>query len=126
MTITRTPAETLRAAAARLRELATAATPTPWTVSIEHIAEHRTWIEGEPDQDGHSIAEVHRCSDHPGREQPDAKWIATMSPATAGPLADWLDTTADLIDSEPTRPVTPKRPALDLAKLILGGGPCAS
>lgn len=82
MTTPTTPAEELRAAAERLREVAKVATPGPWEG------------EGGDDERPPSVWTAYEGSyvadniPHPE----DAEWIATLSPAIAEPLALWLDT----------------------------------
>lgn len=68
--------ERLLAAVAERRRLAQEATPGPWTVNEGddyHCVEHLG--------DGHSVAEVQPCDDHPGRVAPDATFIAANDPA---------------------------------------------
>lgn len=129
-----TPADTLRAASQRVRELAAKATPGPWRAAEEidglragrlttvkapnpHLCRQPAWTR---------VVTVGQTRPHfddgKGLAEANVAWIAAMGPPIAEPLAAWLEATADLLDSEPARPVTPKRPALDLARAILGGG----
>ena len=82
------PVETLRAAAARLRALATNATPGPW---------EREWAFSThfvvPSTAGNVAADnVSRLKRH---QRGDAEWIALMHPGVAEPLADWLEREAE-------------------------------
>lgn len=94
-----TRAEQLRAAATRMREAGSAATPGPWRVVKRYSRKHPDVI---------AQVEIHK----PGRarmvstkvpgEVPDAEWDALTHPGLAGPLPDLLDTAADLLDAQPT------------------------
>ena len=103
-----TPAERLRAAATRLREVSGAATPGPWEA-----------CEGDPNafgfrpsvifmaERGHDAAEIENSG--------DAAYIAMMHPPVALALADWLTKEATLSEG-----FTP-RAALAVADAVLGG-----
>jgi hypothetical protein len=107
-----TAAETLRAAAKLLRETAAKATPGPW-----ENAEDDLWIGG--NIWGYVI---HKEETFVGD---DPAWIALAHPGLAGPLADFLEGTAEAMAW-----LAPYRPhergyrmwaaALDLAAVILG------
>jgi hypothetical protein len=89
----------LRTAAARLTDLAARSTAGDWRIggllaSRPEIVAHR------PDGGTEHVAEARAAS---------ARWIAGLSPAVAGPLADWLQADAD----------APSEPALRLARLLL-------
>lgn len=121
-----TPAEELRKAAATLRELAAEATPGPWDVVNEmepwdtpaadvanvHGRDRRdgtydwkwSWVVASPD--GHP---------DPCMKVENARWVAALSPAVAGPLARWLDDAAG--ESEDYGLVV-MAPAYDLARVI--------
>jgi hypothetical protein len=91
----------LRAAAARLTEVATRSTPGDWRLggllaSRPDVVAHR------PDGGTEHVAEARAAS---------ARWIAGLSPAVAVPLADWLLAVAD---REP-----PDGPAVRLSRLLL-------
>lgn len=126
-----TPAETLRAAAERVRELAAKATPTPWRLdgpwwhdeSGPTARGSRTAVPALLITAGEHRRAVLIGPPASRTDGADLQWAITLSPAIAEPLAVWLYATADLIDSEPVRPVTPKRPALALARAILGDQP---
>lgn len=95
MTDARTPADELRAAAEKLRELATAATPgicPHWAyMAVRHIARN---CEIECDHD------EHRNLDQPTWDRfEDAPYIAAMHPGVGLALADWLDGTAATIEA---------------------------
>ena len=104
------PAETLRAAAAKVRDTASNATPGPWECdgigdygwTVRDVSPFGTFaIETEDSEQG----------------QADAEWIALMSPAVAEPLAAHLERLADmaLLTGAPVM-----REALALARKILG------
>ncbi|MFF7335406.1 hypothetical protein [Streptomyces sp. NPDC008150] len=79
-----TPADELRAAADRLRNLATAATPGPWTQT--GIGDYGWTVSSS------TSALVDTVDSEEGRA--DADYIATMHPGVGLALADWLDTAA--------------------------------
>lgn len=107
-----TPADELRAAAALLRERATAATPGPWhrplnTRYKSHVSaplpdgERGSWIDGiDPttgERERSTVVSVPIWSD--GRHARkrggrDLEYIALMDPALGLLLADWLDAEA--------------------------------
>jgi hypothetical protein len=91
----------LRAAAARLTEVAIRSTPGDWRpggllASRPEVVAHRA------DGGTEHVAEARAAS---------ARWIVGLSPAVAVPLADWLLAAAD---REP-----PDEPAVRLARLLL-------
>lgn len=69
--------DTLRRAATRLREMAEAATPGPWTAMGDLFWPNGGVAEGDP-----------VCGTN---HNPDATLIATMDPGVGLALADWLD-----------------------------------
>lgn len=84
-----TPAETLRTAASRLRQLADAAKPGPW-------ADKDSPLRGSCV--GTAEAWVAFCDDpgdEPQQSRQDAAYIAVMHPGVGRALADWLETVAD-------------------------------
>jgi len=95
-----TPAETIRAAATRLREAAEKAMPGPWTSNVSHertdisdpnVPEEYWTAEVFPlEADGESIYWT-------ALEDPSdtAAYIALVSPVVGLALADWLDLTAE-------------------------------
>ena len=112
-----TPAEELRAAAVKLRELATAATSGPWAADASIPYGHRVgssdeadWVAwtGEHGEDG---------------SEADAAYIASMHPGVGLMLADWLDCEARTWDNpDDGEPVTERdEHALAVARAI--GGP---
>lgn len=103
-----TPSETLRAAAARLRELANAATPGPWRTAALRDDDPAYGMDVEP-----SVAVGNDSSG--ACDLADATWIATMSPSVAEPLAAWLETEIEL--DEPDGPLFSA--ALAFARTIL-------
>lgn len=81
---TRSPAEILRAAAARLEQAAAKAEPGPWYTEPDDLDRgHEVWSR----KTGHMPARGH-C-------ESDAAWIAMMSPVIAEPLSAWLEQAAD-------------------------------
>ena len=91
-------AETLRAAATRLRELAEAATPGPWQTFEQHGRDYTDegWsqIGGVKNPRGHDVALTYDIGFDNDYHEADAAYIAAMSPTVALALADWLDETA--------------------------------
>lgn len=82
------PAETLRAAATKLRETASNTTPGPWqTKGVGDFG----WLVVDADPAGRFSVET-EDNEH-GRA--DAAWIALMSPQVAEPLAAWLEDEAE-------------------------------
>lgn len=85
-----TPAEELRAAATRLREMAKATAGGKWTA--EYLGNHNAWwvTHDSKDEDGSTtwgtVADLESI-DMAG----NAAWIALMGPDKAGPLAAWLE-----------------------------------
>ncbi|MEV6569961.1 hypothetical protein [Streptomyces sp. NPDC051577] len=129
-----TPDEELRAAAARLRTLADAATPGPWHPMRWHsedcpatcddptcfmliVTSARTGIVGDADADRDSTFHVERSVHERGQD--DAAWIASMHPGVGAVLADWLDATAAYYTPGPTHP-THVVHALTVARAVLG------
>lgn len=96
-----TTADTLRAAAARLREVAEAATPGPWfeddlyqTVTGSGFTSARDAYDR--DREVNSDVWVIPESMDSGVSGPNLTYIATMSPPVAFALADWLDDIASV------------------------------
>lgn len=88
------PAE-LRPAATALRELATQATPGPWTTTGD--------IQGSTDVRGPNNELVAANADGPDWPVVDlgnARWIVATSPAAARPLAMWLEDIAQQLDDD--------------------------
>lgn len=82
-----TPAETIRAAATRLRNTAERATEGPWRVTEDW--DGRWFVE--------PVAVMLADPDDPETwydAQPDAAYIALVSPVVGKALADWLDENA--------------------------------
>ena len=92
------PSETLRAAATKLRETASKATPGPWQIGPE-FGDMVT--SPEPNWNGNPTVIASDLADgHPGFDWNNVAWVALMSPAVAEPLAAWLETCAnDLADA---------------------------
>ena len=92
-----TPIDELRAAATKLREIASAAAPgAPWVLAEQ----------------------MEDC----GLGDAASAWIALASPALAEPLAEWLEMTADWWDAFGIDPET-DHPALAVARAINGRQP---
>ena len=100
--------DTLRQAAAILREHAKAATIAPWE------------YEGGPDGDG--LVWANRLGDPvSGSTEPDdATYIALMDPDVARMTADWLDHEAKWDDMQ-GQTVGANHPSMILARKIIGG-----
>lgn len=104
--------DTLRRAAALMRERAEAATPGPW--EAQQDGSGGWWIEAPYTA---TIAELDIDYSVP---QADAEHIAGMHPAVALAVADWLDTVARLMEhGDPGGPLLQKR-ALAVAHAYLG------
>ena len=100
-----TPAEDLRAAAAKLRELATAATPGPWRQHDTHLGQYgytATVLSGEGN-DTDLRAWLPSMSQEPWDEArnvwPDAAYIAAMHPGVGLALAELLEHHALHVDA---------------------------
>lgn len=96
-----TPAQGLRAAAAKVREMAAGTTAGPWFTSDCEL--YPRWIISGGPSEGDSIyaTEVARSyHDDDGLQVKDAdwRWMAFASPLLAEPLAAWLDACADDAD----------------------------
>jgi hypothetical protein len=105
-----TPSETLRAAAARLRELAAKATDGPWywngsQVDVEPTT-RGTYVVGDGQQEDDVVTPE------------DGAWIAIMSPVVAEPLAAWLCQEAAWHDTQIFR-TSSRHHALAFARSIL-------
>lgn len=103
-----TPVERLRAAEQRLRDVAGAATPGPWTVdgrSIWGAKDGHRWI----------VADTQRATTE------DRAYIATLAPPVALALADWLDDMVEnaQYDSQPAY----LNAALNVADAVLEARP---
>ena len=122
-------AETLRRAAALMRERAEAATPGPWLADVlgsEGYAVRE--VNGKP-QPGSRIprpVRVARCGyEEWGTDKANAAHIASWHPAVALAVAGWLDDTASAnervaeLSGEPTSRVLNKH-ALAVARAYLG------
>lgn len=92
------PAAELREAAKRLRKLATAATPGPWSVTEQHgrdIADE-AWSDVRVSSPAGDVAITYLSNVIEGGDENEA-YIASMHPAVALAVADWLDRFADLL-----------------------------
>lgn len=120
MTTTETPAAQLRAAAARLRELANGATPGTWAPSIVTVPPGVTHF-ADPAHDVAMVrsvtAKVALCST-PG----DAEYMASMHPLVALAVADWLDAAAETAEYTEAQGahIYPESHALKVARAYLG------
>ncbi|GII84562.1 hypothetical protein Ssi03_25520 [Sphaerisporangium siamense] len=128
-----TPAEELRAAAARLRERAEQATPGPWSVgnddviglgieqtgrgSFTYDAQIARVLEDyERDEENYGNREL-------GTTEGDARWMALVHPGLAEPLAAWLESWDDVNVSEHGPHLDDWRHALAVARVINGTTP---
>lgn len=94
---TLTPAEELRAAAVKLREMAKSATPGPWATADCEL--YPRWIISEGATEGESsyaaeVAKSYHDDDGLAISDADWQWMAFASPVLAEPLAAWLEETA--------------------------------
>lgn len=124
-----TPAEELRAAAEKLRALATAASPGPWTAEpviygppCDGWGDPSVW---EIHSKGYSVVS-HQTHEGGGIDQAgNAEWIAAMHPGVGAALADWLDVAAVNADVL-TWPNQFIEHALAVAHAVLGTQPDGS
>ncbi|MGW1979204.1 hypothetical protein [Streptomyces sp. NPDC001889] len=110
-----TPADTLRAAASRLRALATAVPDGPWHSDPEFDSctyEQGVYTSTAPRE---RVAEVYGKGDQP---KSIARYVAAMHPGLGAALAEWLEDAADGDDRGEISPY-----ALEVARQILGEGP---
>jgi hypothetical protein len=137
-----TPAEELRAAATKLRETASKATPGPWRVgggtsigvgiephSRGSFAYDAIVAEATSEEDRENDVETAFGWDRVvevGTPAADAEWIALASPALAEPLADLLDSIAAEWDKPPcdapetcNRCAEPDPVVIDALRLVL-------
>jgi hypothetical protein len=117
-----TPAEIIRSAASLMRERAQAATPGPWAhmcLGSEGCQVLRA--NGTVRERGRGrVARFGQKDWKP--DHADAEYVASMSPAVAVALADWLDREAALIDAQvfpQSDPAMEKYP-LAVARAYLG------
>ncbi|MCX4885914.1 hypothetical protein [Streptomyces sp. NBC_00847] len=127
MTNQPTPADELRAAAEKLRTLATAATPGPWRDHDTHLGQYgyaATVLSGEGN-DTDLRAWLPSMSQTPWDETrnawPDAAYIAAMHPSVGTELAKLLEAQLWIAENEPGSfgTVTDKI-ALGIARIING------
>jgi hypothetical protein len=130
---TTTPVEELRAAAAKLREMAKPASRGPWFVADCEL--YPRWILSEGYQDERTYApDVARiCSDEADEfviSDADWQWMAFAHPGLAEPLAAWLENVTQaypalLAAISEGRQEAPERSelghALAVARVINGG-----
>lgn len=111
--------DTLRAAAEKIREIATAATPGPWTAHTEDV---NTYPDGGTDYwyEGDVTPYVVTGSEWSVCDKTNANWIAVMSPLVAAPIADILDAHANQFDHDGYDDALEEWAPLALAHLILG------
>ena len=114
-----TPADELRAAAAKIRDLTAETTGAPWTTSwseqqyevkspsgIDPIAE---WTYAIATWEPEASEQRAEC------DTADADWIATMHPGIGTALAAWLESAA-----RDAREIGPDPHALAVARAVLG------
>lgn len=107
------PAEELRAAAARMRELAEAAPSGSWYATTGPEDTAHVWGKTESIIPEH-VAQID--SDDADRDMATARHMAAWHPAVALAVADLLDAEADLWVDE-----TDTSPALAVARAFMGG-----
>lgn len=104
-----TPSETLVAAADLIRDLGANAAPGPWSLYDRGVC----W----------EIPELPEMYDGlSGFREVDARWIAALSPALAGPLEAWLRREAENIAPIEHLLGGGSTPPLDFARAVLGSG----
>lgn len=116
-----TPADELRAAAAKLRERAKAATAGEWTVVRDDVGGGKfctgVWAQMGLVGGQYVTEEMHS-------READAAWIALMGPDKAESLAAWLDEDAREIETvQDVVDINPNWPALVFARAVLGEKP---
>lgn len=119
-------AELLREAAAKARELATAATPGPWADPYfederEHPGDGGWWIHN--GQVGTAEYAVAATVPFNPRGQADAEHIAAWHPAVALVAADLWDNAADWVEFSGNEGSDGIRQALAFARVFLGRTP---
>lgn len=113
-------AETLRQAAALMRERAEAASPSPWFTEPNTMAGRvwvamtRTWW---PKADAEPIFQVRHEENYKQREH-DAAHIASWHPTVVLAVADWLDNYASVMERD--HPIAFADQALIVARAYLG------
>lgn len=130
-----TPAEELRAAAERLRELAAKATPGPWAEPYYDATQgdQGWWVHnGQEGTREHAVMVTFWLNPNAAA---DARWITAASPAIAPYLRSWLLFAAGMYDLGPRgqseavanlRVSQADRSALAFARLILPAAPTPS
>jgi hypothetical protein len=119
----------LRDAARILREEAWPASRGPWVWKGPDSAlrPHSPGgiIESQPDEVGHTVAEINPCADHRGMVEHDGRYIARVHPPVALQLAIWLDWTAAVweVYGQPAGPGA--EPPLNMARSVLRAAPLA-
>jgi hypothetical protein len=86
-----TPAEELRAAATKLRETASKATPGPWEIRDGNKVSSNVVSREDMVIDGGGWTDGTKAVVYGAALTADAVWIALASPALAEPLAAWLE-----------------------------------
>ncbi len=118
-----TPAEELRAAATKLREMAKATVGGIWTT--EYLDNHECWWVNHRTEEYDSVT----CGTVADLEsvgmEGNAAWIALMGPDKAEPLAAWLDSIAKAVEALTTTLKRDQREladpdALAFARAVLG------
>jgi hypothetical protein len=115
-----TPAQTLTAAAAKLRAFATEAghrAPGPWIV---HEAYGFLRVDNDRDKTKEAWT-VKTGADLAEENRPTAEYIALMHPGVGAALADWLDSLTGVEVSEHGPMAEEYQHALAVARAILGG-----
>ena len=121
-------AETLRRAAAKMRERAEAATPGPWSIVPGASNVWRFPDEGTPTLVVNGVGGNVPARSRREARMTDAEHIASWHPAVALAVADWLDSHAEIhaLRTCDERLFAPRRrdllpcPALALARAYLG------
>ena|ERR1035438_1386471 len=126
--MSKTPSETLRSAAKLMRERASAATPGPWEYVNDFDITHGYEINEHGRAQANWIATVDAGDDEldeAGMLPLNAAYIASMHPAVALAVADWLDNearaTEGMADEAPVLGL-PDSHALATARAFLGTG----
>jgi len=115
--VTENPAETIRRAAALMRERAEAMPPPPWRAEGRDVTATQDYSGDDFDPDWDCAFNVAVC-----RRQDEAEHIASWHPLVALAVADWLDREAAFIDAQvfPRSDPAMERYPLAVARAYLG------
>jgi hypothetical protein len=110
-------ADLLREAAARLREVAGAATPGPWEVLWNAVAYVDTVADPSDPTGQTPMQEPVKVAD---AGSSDRAYIATVSPLVGLAVAVWLDAESEVCVNDDVQNEPVRTAALDVARAVLG------